>query len=653
MEEKLKILLAEDNSNDVKLLDRELKKEKTQFEMRVVDSEPDFRREIENFKPDIIISDYSMPVFDGMSALRIKKEICPEIPFIIVTGSINEETAVICLKAGADDYVIKEQISQINKAIKTALNTYVINREIKEAEEALIESEEKYRTLVENLAIGVYQIAPDGKILEINPAMRRIIGFDTEDNPKEYNPEMLKNYTSWDFYPDRKVRESFLESIRNHGEIRNIEMQIFNIRKELIWVSITAKGRFDENGILLFIDGVLEDISARKAAEAQLIEAKEKAEEMNRLKSNFLANMSHELRTPMVGILGFSEILSNDLENEEMKNFSKSIYKSGKRLLNTLNLILDLSRIEANKQDLVLMECNVSNITKDLIMEYSLLADNKGIYIKTEIKDNAVFSRIDERIFRSIIGNLIDNAIKYTNEGGVTAIVEKEFEDNTEWAVIRIKDTGIGIPGNYLQTIFDEFRQVSEGWSRSYEGTGLGLTIAKKFTDLLKGKISVESKLNTGSEFKVKIPSVKSTDYKTPDENKVRSEKVKTPAGGKDNFLLIDDDRYVNDFITKIFTDIRHSYAESEDTALSLLMQKKYSLILLDINLGAGVEGIHVLKKIKAMDGYADVPVVAVTAYAMVKDRERFLKEGFDDYIPKPFDKMEIQNMVHKYLGKK
>lgn len=651
MNKKIKILLAEDNVNDVKLLEKEFKKNNLSYELQTVDNERDFRKTLLEFNPNIILSDYSMPVFDGLSALKIRIELSPLTPFIIVTGSINENTAVECLKAGADDYVIKEHINRICPSIKSALRTQDLNIEKEKAQKALVESEKKYRTLIENLAVGVYQISPEGKILEINPAMRRIIGYDTEENPKKYSHEMLKDYSSWDFYPDNNVRKNFLDKIKKHGEIKNIEMQLYNINKKLIWVSITARGRFDENGNLLFIDGVLEDISARKIAEAQLIEAKEKAEEMNRLKSSFLANMSHELRTPMVGILGFSEILSSELENEELRNFSISIYKSGKRLLNTLNLILDLSRIEANKQNLVFMEYNVNKLLKEIVADYYILAENKKIYLKTEIKEE-VFSYLDDRVFRSIIGNLIDNAIKYTNEGGVTAILEKKIENNIEYAVVKIRDTGIGIPNDYLKTIFDEFRQVSEGWSRSYEGTGLGLTIAKRYTDLLKGIIRIESKLNEGSTFILMIPAMKASDKTSGQINNVDlSEEVAIEKRG-DNFLVIDDDSFVYDIVKKVFSGYQHSFADSEEIALGLLKVKKYSLILLDINLGSGNEGIKVLKKIRELKGYKNIPIVAVTAYAMVNDKERFLQEGFDDYLSKPFDKKELQSIVFKYINK-
>ena len=655
MKTKLKILLAEDNQNDVKLLEIELRKEKILYEMIVVENEEDYRKAIAGFNPDIIISDYSMPVFDGMTALRIKKEICPNIPFIIATGSINEETAVICLKAGADDYVIKEQISQIIKSIKASLKTYELNREKQKAQQDLIQSEAQLSNALQIARLGPWEYDVENDIFTFNDLFYSIFRTTAEKvggytmSSAEYakkfvHPEdarlvgiQVKKAIETN---DRNFKQQLEHRIiyADNGEVGYIIVRIFIIK--------------NENGKTIKTFGVNQDITESKRVEAELINAKNKAEEMNKLKSSFLANMSHELRTPMVGILGFSEILANELDNSELKNFATSIYKSGKRLLNTLNLILDLSRIEANRQDLVLMDHNIPKLIRELVLEYSILAENKGIYLINEIKRENVFSNTDERLFRSVIGNLIDNAIKYTNEGGVSAIVDVENEDGIDWVVIKIKDTGIGIPDDYLQTIFEEFRQVSEGWSRSYEGTGLGLTIAKRFTDLLKGKISVESTLHVGSTFKIMIPLKKTVTESSDKKNRNLIEKnIANIRSTSKDFLLIDDDKYVYDIISKLFADIPHSYADTETKALILLKNKKYSLILLDINLGSGVEGVEVLKKIRVIPGYKEIPVIAITAYAMVNDKERFLNNGFDDYISKPFDKKELVNIISKYIS--
>lgn len=647
MKNKIKILLAEDNINDIKILEKEFKKGNLNYEMITVITEEDYRKSILEFVPDIILSDYSMPVFDGLSALKIRIEMSPLTPFIIVTGSINENTAVECLKAGADDYVIKEHINRITPSIKSALKTYNLNIEKEKVQKALIESEEKYRTLIENLAVGVYQISPDGKILQINPAFKKIIGH--KENGMIFSPYSLNNYSVWEFFPDPSIRKNFITRIKEKGEIRNEELQIYDVNKNLIWVSITSKGRFDENGDLMWIDSVLEDISARKKAEIELIEAKVKAEEMNKLKSSFLANMSHELRTPLVGILGFSELLSNDIENEEYRKFASSIHLSGKRLLNTLNLILDLSRIEANKQDLNLLNINIVQLTKYIVGDFYFLAEKKKLNLKMVLNTSDICSEIDERVYRSIISNLVDNAIKYTEKGEVIISIEKSFEQDKYWSVIKIKDTGIGIPESHLNTIFDEFRQVSEGWSRIYEGTGLGLTIAKKFTELLNGKIMVESKLHHGSTFTLMLPLSQELSHINSEILEIQKDKSSVKSDKILNILLIDDDKNVGELLQKILKNPNLSVACTEETALEMISKQKYSTILLDINLGINVSGIDVLGKIRQIQGCEKIPVIAITAYAMMGDKDKIINSGFDDYISKPFDSDELINLINKY----
>ena len=196
----------------------------------------------------------------------------------------------------------------------------------------------------------------------------------------------------------------------------------------------------------------------------EMITAKNEAEEMNRLKTNFLANMSHELRTPMVGIMGYTEILKREVSSPELKEMSSEIYESANRLLGTLNLILDLSKIESNKSEICLKSINVCDITLNQIKTFEELAKKKKLYLKTEIKNKEILSSLDERIFRQIINNLISNAIKFTRRGGITVKIYGEKIDGEDRVAIKVSDTGIGIPADSLDLIFEEFRQVSEGF---------------------------------------------------------------------------------------------------------------------------------------------------------------------------------------------
>jgi PAS domain S-box-containing protein len=653
MNKKMKILLAEDNINDVKLLEKEFKKGNLNYEILTVDNADNFRRALTEYNPDIILSDYSMPDFDGMSALKIRCEISPLNPFIIVTGSINENTAVECLKAGADDYVIKEHINRICPSIKSALRTRDLNIEKEKAQKALVESEAQLSKALNIARLGPWEYDVANDIFTFNDLFYSIFRT-TAEKVGGYTMSSAE-YTKRFLYPDdaRLVGIETKKAIETTDPNFSKQLEhriIYSDTGEVGYITVHIYIIKDENGKTIRTFGVNQDITERKRAEEEIIIAKNKAEEMNRLKSSFLANMSHELRTPLVGILGFSEILAGELENKEFKHFASSIHSSGKRLLNTLNLILDLSRIEANKQDVILINTDIGSVTRDIVTEFSIFAENKNLYLNFNMNDNDVFSVVDERIFRSIVSNLIENAIKYTNIGGVIVTVDKEFKDNKSWVTIEIKDTGIGIPKSHLQTIFEEFRQVSEGWSRSYEGTGLGLTIAKKFTDLLNGKIKIESEINSGSIFTVMFPLSKNVRFEKP-EKEVKIESIIKKVSGKEfSLLLIDDDKNVFDLISNIFKNYDVSFTDSEEKAYELLKKKKYSLILLDINLGSNVSGVDVLRIIREIPGYKDIPIIALTAYAMLGDKEKFLNAGCDDYISKPFNRNELFNLINKYI---
>ena len=238
----------------------------------------------------------------------------------------------------------------------------------------------------------------------------------------------------------------------------------------------------------------------------ELRNAKEKAEEMNRLKSSFLANMSHELRTPMIGILGYSEMLVEESKDEETMKAANIINESGRRLLNTLNMILNLSRIEAGKLNYEFSSIDVVEIVKDCCKLFEEAAIKKGLYLEIETKHKLLNLYLDDKMFREVINNLINNAIKFTSFGGVTIEILAETGDTGKWTIINVKDTGIGISKVDQVSIWEEFRQVSEGLGRSFEGTGLGLTLTKKFVEIMKGTITVESRCFEGSVFTVRFP---------------------------------------------------------------------------------------------------------------------------------------------------
>ncbi len=242
-----------------------------------------------------------------------------------------------------------------------------------------------------------------------------------------------------------------------------------------------------------------------------LIKAKESAEEMSRLKSSFLANMSHELRTPMNGIIGFSDFMKSIDDIEEVKEISELIYLSAQRLMETLNLILDISTIESGVNKLVYNDLDIIQLIKDNIELFSKFANSKNLSLTLKSKYEEFIILSNQQSLYSILSNLINNAIKFTLKGGITIELDIIAEDdqlfnNKKWVVLKVHDTGIGIEEKYFTTIFEEFRQVSEGINRNFEGSGLGLTLTKKYVQVMGGEINVESEIDKGTTFTIKLP---------------------------------------------------------------------------------------------------------------------------------------------------
>lgn len=471
------------------------------------------------------------------------------------------------------------------------------------------------------------------------------------------------NSTDFKFFPklfekiildeDKKQYETNIEVWykEDKKQIFKNEYRIKDKSGNIIWIEEHIKFWQDGSGNDRFT-GLIMNINDRKLAELRLQEAKESAEEISRLKSKLMQNLNFELRTPLASILGLTEILKDEIKDENILNKINQINREGNRLIQTINSIINLSLIDSNKYKINLEYRAVNPIIKDIVKEYKPLAEQRGLYIKFDC-DKDVYAEIDVKLFRNIINNLIDNSIKFTFEGGITIDAEnKEFEGK-QICEIKIIDTGIGIAKENKELIFNEFTKVGEFNNGEFQGSGLGLAVAKKMVELLKGEIFVESTLSVGSVFIVRLPAkeiVKISDKKR--EEKIDIVTQNEFAKGKSPRVLLVEDNNTNKVITFLFLKgfCILDHAANGDEAIRLARENKYDLVLMDINLGAGLNGIETTSQIKKLNNYKNTPFIAVTGYAMPGDEEKLLSLGFDYYLAKPFKKEQLLNIVKSAL---
>ncbi len=486
---------------------------------------------------------------------------------------------------------------------------------------------------------------PSNKIEYVNPKFTEVTGY-TFEEVKGKDPELLRTYHhKKEFYDD--IRNTLNAGKIWYGEILNKKKN-----GELYWENNIISSIFNDEGVLTHYVALKEDVTEKKKMIEELIIAKEKAEEMNRVKSSFFANMSHELRTPMVGILGFSEFLMNEFEgNPDYYNMVKSINVSGQRLLETLNHILNISKLEASKVEVNLEILNIVPLLQESFGFFKSVALKKNLEYSFKNNYPEIICKIDQQLFTSIINNLLNNAIKFTDFGEV--VLSTSIDNND--VIITVSDTGVGISEKKQDLIWEEFRQASEGYNRGFEGTGLGLTIAKKYTDLINGSISVESSLGKGTVFTLRLPISKSSPEQK--EIKVNIEvhpinESKTP-NPMIKILYVEDDEIAVKYVTTI-TKAYYSVdaATDSDEALNKLKRTKYDAILMDINLRRGMDGIELTKVIRKIAGYDSIPIIAITAFAMGKEKEEFLQQGITHYLSKPFVKAQLLDLLNEIIDK-
>lgn len=478
----------------------------------------------------------------------------------------------------------------------------------------------------------------NGNIEYVNDTFTKLTGYSKEEVIGK-NPRFLKSgYTSREIY--KKMWEDILSGKQWSGEF-------LNKRKDgtLYWESVRISPVRDENGNITHFIGIKDDISKLKKLLEELKIAKNKAEENSRLKTNFLANMSHELRTPLVGILGCASMIVEDTKEPLTQELANIINKSGQRLHETLNAILDLTKLETENIPVDLKPVNILPSIKEAFNLFVNEAKIKGITAYLDIDEDEIFAYADLNLLKSIMTHLISNAVKYTETGGVSV---RAFTNENK-VVIKVVDTGIGIPDSYHDIIFEPFRQVSEGYNRQFEGNGLGLTLTKKYVQLLNGRIWFESKLGEGSVFFVELNSANKNSLAS--EDTIKRQQSLTDLKNK-KVLLVEDDpinlQTISAFIGKL---VKLTAVTSAEEAIDIVNKNKFDLILLDIGLSGEKSGLDLLKEIRQIEDYKSIPIAAVTAFALDSDRDNILKAGCTHYLAKPFPRQKLIDLLNEIFS--
>jgi PAS domain S-box-containing protein len=646
MNKNLRVIFIEDNENDLMLILREMQIAGYEVSYTQVQTAEDLENKLETEEWDLIICDYILPHFNGNVALEIYKSMNLEIPFIIVSGLIGEDRAVNMIKAGAHDYVLKNNLARLIPAVERALQEYQLKSQHHQEEirRKLAEIEiRKLSRAVEQSPVIIVITDSEGDIEYVNPKFSEITGYSSEEVMGQ-NPRILKTgETPAEVYTE--LWKTIKQGNEWHGEFHNKKKN-----GELYWESASISAIKDDNGNIVSFLAVKEDITERKSIQQDLIAAKEKAEESSRLKESLLSNMSHELRTPMNAIIGFADFLTQENLTESQLDMVQSIIISAQRLITTITSILDLSMLESESVKPKLETIELGEILPNIIKTHKSHAEKSNLKLRFDSIPEGYKVNLDDRIFTRIMDNLIENAIKYTEKGEIYLSHRKETMNGKEWIILDVKDTGIGIAPENQKIIFEEFRQASEGYGRNFEGVGLGLSLASKSAELLGGKLAVESSPGRGSTFSLVLPSATE-----------QLDKVAEPSPelyiDKDNLdylnkriLVVEDNPFNSEVIRNYLRDCNSIvYTRDGVMAIHLATQKQFDMILMDINLGIGLNGIESAHRIRLLPGYEKVPLIAVTGYAMVGDKEALLEKGFDDYISKPFTKDDIVEVVQKW----
>ncbi len=509
------------------------------------------------------------------------------------------------------------------------------NEELILAKETAKSAENKYMNLYNFSPSAYLTLSRVGEISDLN--------ISTEQLLKKKRSQLLKSSFGFFVSSDTKeVYNNFIRKIFKTNSKQTCELKLVTGNNSALYVLVNGIVSNKEEKCLL----TFTDISKRKHLEYELIKSQKKAEENDRLKSAFLANMSHEIRTPMNGILGFTELLKNlTLKSERQQEFIDIIQKSGIRMLNIINDIISISRIESHQIEISISETNINEQVEYIYNFFKQEATQKklNIFFKNGLDSENALIRIDKEKIYAVLTNLVKNAIKFTKTGSI----ELGYDLKGEFLEFYVKDTGYGIKEEQIEIIFERFRQSGESWDSNIEGSGLGLSISKAFVEMLGGKIWVETLIGHGSTFRFTIPYVPATEKKERLQKEAEKELMRKQ---KLNILVIDDNETSQKLFNVILKPIAANYYKAVDGYEGVEVCRHnpgIDLVLMDINMPE-MNGYEATRQIR--DFNKEVIIIAQTAFALPEDRERAIEAGCNNYISKPISRVDLFGLINQYL---